>query len=547
MRESTALDASADDYVDKLVSLSPLTATELGISGSDHLLDDFSPEGHERMVALSRQMLDQISTAELADETDEITSAAMTDRLGLEQQRFEAGDHLRNLDNISSPLQLIRDVFALMPTDTDEQWHNIAGRMKHVEDALDGYQDTLRLGVERNIVPAVRAVVDGIAQCKELSGTDSLFVKLAGDAPETMREEVLSAAQLAGAAYHEFGKFLATELAGRATPVDAVGREFYARASHEWVGSVIDLDETYEWGVESLAEITAEQDALAREIAGPGATVKDAIAVLDADPVRQIQGTDALKEWMQQTADEAIAALHGRYFDIPEPVRTVEACIAPQETGGIYYTQPAQDFSRPGRMWWSVPPGVISFTTWAEKTTVYHEGVPGHHLQLGQAVHNSDELNKWRRLISWTSGHGEGWALYSERLMEEFGFLDDPGDRFGMLDAQRLRAVRVVIDLGLHLGKPAFERYGGGVWDYEKGWALLRDNVAVEENQLRFEWHRYLSWPGQAPSYRIGQRVWEQIRADASKRDGFDLLDFHTRALNLGSVPLDVLRGTLLA
>lgn len=184
--------------------------------------------------------------------------------------------------------------------------------------------------------------------------------------------------------------------------------------------------------------------------------------------------------------------------------------------------------------------------TWSEKTTVYHEGVPGHHLQLGQAVYNKDELNSWRRNM-FISGHGEGWALYAERLMEEFGFLDDPGDRFGMLDGQKLRATRVVLDLGIHLGKPAFKEFGDGAWDYDSTWKLLRHNVAGEDAFLRFELHRYLSWPGQAPSYRIGQRVWEQIREEAAKQEGFTLVDFHRRALNLGALPLDVLREAVLS
>jgi len=201
-------------------------------------------------------------------------------------------------------------------------------------------------------------------------------------------------------------------------------------------------------------------------------------------------------------------------------------------------------------MWWSVPEGVTEFSTWNEKTTVYHEGVPGHHLQISAAVANKDDLNMWRRLVCWTSGHGEGWALYAERLMDEFGFLADDGDRLGMLDAQRLRATRVVLDLGVHLGKPAPARYGGGVWDAAKAWDLLTDNVTMERTMLRFELNRYLGWPGQAPSYKIGQRIWEQIRADAAaaasaRGESFSLRDFHSRALNLGSLPLDVLREQL--
>ena len=161
-----------------------------------------------------------------------------------------------------------------------------------------------------------------------------------------------------------------------------------------------------------------------------------------------------------------------------------------------------------------------------------------------------DTLNSWRRLMCWVSGHGEGWALYSERLMADLGYLDDPGDRFGMLDAQRMRAARVVLDIGVHLGKPCPQEWGGGTWDAEKAWPFLKANVNMPESFVRFELNRYLGWPGQAPSYKVGQRLWEAARDDAKaaaqgRGEEFDAKSFHARALNLGSVGLDVLRDAL--
>ena len=157
--------------------------------------------------------------------------------------------------------------------------------------------------------------------------------------------------------------------------------------------------------------------------------MREALDRLNNDPARVLHGTAALQEWMQSTADAAIAALDGEHFDIPAPLRTIECRIAPSATGGIYYTPPSDDFSRPGRMWWSVPEGTEDFVTWQERTTVFHEGVPGHHLQCGMQTHLREELNSWRRLACWVSGHGEGWALYAEQLMADLGFQDDPGDR----------------------------------------------------------------------------------------------------------------------
>ena len=548
MRTSTPLDAVAEAHVDALAANDPLAATGIGLPGHDHELPDYSPEGIGHWADELRRTLRLIEETPRTDVVDEVTAAAMRERLGLELESIEASDHFAAVNNIDSPVQWLRDVFDLMPTRSDDDWSNIASRMAGMPRAVSGYIETLREGITRGIVPARRAVTDVAAQATDLAGEKSRFRQLVSEAGRegTLGAELQRAAELARSAFGDLVRFLTQDLAPVARETDAVGRERYQRASREFLGARIDLDETYEWGVEALARITAEQEAIAGEIVGSGATISEAIAVLNADPANQLSGTEALREWMQRTADEAIAALDGKYFTLDPRVRSIEGMIAPSATGGIYYTGPSADFSRPGRMWWSVPAGVTEFTTWQEKTTVHHEGVPGHHLQIGQAVAQAENLNRWRSLVCWVSGHGEGWALYAERLMDEFGFLN-PGERLGMLDGQRLRATRVVLDLGIHLGKPAFDRYGGGTWDHDKCWQLLRDNVAMEENQLRFELHRYLGWAGQAPSYLIGQRIWEQIRDDATHRAGqeFDLRDFHDRALAVGSLPLDVLREVL--
>src|SRR5690606_4712067 len=328
-----------------------------------------------------------------------------------------------------------------------------------------------------------------------------------GQLPASLARDLEDAAGAARVAYDELASFLSEELAPVATDEDAVGRDVYALHSRRFLGAKIDLDETYEWGREELARMIAEQTAIANEIL-PGATVEEAVAHLEADPAHKLHGTDALQKWMQETSDRAVAELGATHFDIPEQIRTLECMIAPTQEGGIYYTGPTDDFSRPGRMWWSVPAGVTEFDTWRELTTVYHEGVPGHHLQIAQAVYNRGQLNSWRRLLAGTSGHAEGWALYAERLMQQLGYLDDPADRLGMLDGQRMRAARVVLDIGVHLGKTRLD--GEGVWNAEYALDFMRANVNMSDEFVRFEVNRYLGWPGQAPSYKVGQRIWEQ-------------------------------------
>lgn len=560
-REPTPVDAIADAYVLTTAALNPLAATAMGLAGYDHLMTDFSPAGWQAQADAARAVLSELDSVDPVDEVDRVTIAAMRERIGLELELFDAGEMHGMLNNIASPVQELRDIFDVMPTSTPEHWENIAARLLALPGAADGVVESLRLAASRGRVAAVRQVRECVTQAEELAADGSFFdtfttgaaVDAALDesaACQAIRRDLSEGATAAKQAYSRIATFLRDELLPQAPEVDAFGRERYALWSRYFLGARVDLDETYRWGLEELDRVIAEQEAVAAQIAGEGASVEDAVRALDGDPARVLHGNDALQAWMQETSDAAVAALNGVHFEIPEPVLRLACRIAPTQNGGIYYTGPSDDFTRPGTMWWSVPPEVTTHTTWREKTTVYHEGVPGHHLQIGQAVYQRATLNSWRRLACWVSGHGEGWALYAERLMADLGFLDDPGDRLGMLDGQRMRAARVVLDIGVHLGLPCPERWGGGTWDADKAWDFLEANVNMPEAFLRFELNRYLGWGGQAPAYKIGQRLWETARdeaaAAAAERDEpYDLKAFHARALALGSVGLDTLREAL--
>lgn len=553
-RPTTDVDRIADGFLDAFIALSPITATYLGIPGHDEELDDFSPTGLEAHAELRARTLAALESATPADDIDKVTIAAMKERLGLAEETHRAGLDEMALNVIASPLQEIRGTFDLMPTATNEDWGVIARRMTKVPAALDSWMVSLGSAAGKGNVAPRRQVEACIKQCTDLTAEDGYFATLlsgakAGDADLTdaVRSDLEESVGAAREAYRRLGERLRGEVLDRAPEADACGRERYQLLSRAFLGATVDLEETYAWGQEELARITAEMQQVAEQIK-PGATVKEAIAALDADPAYQLHGTDELKAWMQTKADEVIANLAGTNFDIPDPVRTIECLIAPTQTGGIYYTGPSEDFSRPGRMWWSVPKGVTEFGTWRELTTVYHEGVPGHHLQVAQTVFRSELLNRWRRMFAWTSGHGEGWALYAERLMAELGYMDDPGNRMGLLDGQSLRAARVVLDIGVHCGFEAPAEVGGGEWTYEKAWQFLTEHANMDEGFLRFELDRYLGWPGQAPAYKIGERLWMQLRDEVKRREGdaFDIKAFHRRALDIGGVGLDTLHDAVL-
>ncbi|GAA1250843.1 DUF885 domain-containing protein [Janibacter melonis] len=552
-RQRTEIDRIAEDYLDASVELSPLEATYLGVPGREDALDDLSPAGLAAHSELRRRTLAELEAATPVDDVDRVTVEAMRERLGLAEEVHAAGLDAMELNNIASPMQAVRDVLDLMPTDTEEQWATISRRIAAIPTALSQYAESLRHAADRGLVASRRQVDVCAEQARELAADDSYLGTLpssarVGDAEPSapLRSDLETSTTAARQAYLDLADALVA-LREQAPDTLGCGRERYALHSRAFLGSEVDLEETYAWGQEELARITAQMEQVAEQIR-PGASVKEAIAILEEDPAYRLEGTDALREWMQGKADEAVSALGGSHFDIPEPVRTIECRIAPTQTGGIYYTGPSDDFARPGRMWWSVPKGVTTFGTWRELTTVYHEGVPGHHLQVGQTVYRRELLNRWRRLAAWTSGHGEGWALYAEWLMAELGYMDDPGNRMGLLDGQSLRAARVVIDIGVHCGFEAPAEVGGGEWTYEKAWTFLDTHANQGTEQLRFELDRYLGWPGQAPSYKIGERLWMELRDEVARREGddFDLAAFHRRSLDIGGVGLDTLRRAVL-
>ena len=538
----TSIDVLAEDYARHLADLNPVAASEIGLAGYADKLPDYSPDGAAALDALQADVLQRLAGLTPESDQDRVTQDALIERLTVDRELYATG--VVPLNNIASPVQDIRATFDLMPTSTSEDWRNITARLTKVATALHGYRIRLDEAVAQGLAPAKRQVDACIVQAQ--AAAKNFFSDLAASAPElpgVLRTELDRAAGQAAAAYADFASYLQEELRDQARSADAVGQDYYALASQEFLGTRIDLAETYEWGLAELERIVSEQQRIAESIR-PGLSIEEARQVLSADPARQLHGTEALRQWMQDLSDTTIEQMK-QHFHIPPPMDYVEAMIAPTQDGGIYYTAPSEDFSRPGRMWWSVPEGEDTFTTWEQTTTVFHEGVPGHHLQIATAMLNAGELNSWRRNWLWVSGHGEGWALYAEDLMKELGYLDDPGDYLGMLDAQRMRAARVVFDIGVHCGFRAPQSWGDKTWDPETGFAFLQAHLNETPGVLEFEFVRYLGWPGQAPSYAIGKRIWQQIRAAHEQAPDFDLKTFHTRALQLGSMGLDILERAL--
>jgi uncharacterized protein (DUF885 family) len=355
-----SIDDVAAEYVERAAALDPCYATYAGIAGHDHELADLGADGFAERAGLDRSTLAALDATEAPEPREQVARTAMRERLALAVERYDAGDTTSELNTITSWVQKVREVFDLMPTEGEEAAANIATRMAAVPRAYRQLSATLLDAARNGRSAARRQVEEAAGQCAAWARPeDSFYSGLVGRltaVPDSLRRELGVAARAATAATAELGAFLDRELMPLAGENDACGPEVYARASRYFLGAAVDLREAYAWSWEEIARLRAEM-ARVSNLVRPGATVAEAVAILDQDPARRVEGRENFRAWMQELAERTISELHGTHFDIPQPAHRIEAMIAPTNDGGIYYTRPSDDWSRPGRMWWSVPDG----------------------------------------------------------------------------------------------------------------------------------------------------------------------------------------------
>lgn len=542
----------ADAYVDELTALDPVLGTYLGVPESYGRLPDTSPAGQEAVAELARVTLARLDEAERQPgaerDIERRCGRLLRERLTAELAVHDAGEGLRAVGNLHTPVHSVRQVFTLTPTGTDEDWATVAQRLRAVPAALTGYRASLALGLDRKLYAAPRPAATFIEQLTEWSDTDGQgrgwFEDFVSAGPASLREELDTAARTATEALLSLRDWMrdvyAPTIEGAS---ETVGRERYARLARYFNGTDLDLDEAYAYGWAEYHRLLAEMRTEAEKILPGASTPWVALAHLD-EHGRHIEGVDEVQAWLQGLMDEAITALDGTHFELAEQVKRVESRIAPPGSAAApYYTAPSQDFSRPGRTWLPTM-GATRFPVYDLVSTWYHEGVPGHHLQLAQWVHVVEDLSRYQSGVGRVSANCEGWALYAERLMDELGFLTDAEQRLGYLDAQMMRAARVIIDIGMHLGLeiPADSPFHPGErWTPDLAQEFFGAHSSRPADFVESELTRYLTMPGQAIGYKIGERAWLLGRENAKRRhgDAFDAKAWHMAALSLGSLGLD--------
>jgi len=553
-QSQSAVYALSSRYIEELAALDPGMATALGIAGHDHEMTDFSPAGHLARASVTRKTLSDLNATDSSADADRLAAGVLRESLELGVIEIDASEQLRSIRVIAGDIDEARAIFDLMPTATAHDWSVIAERMTHVPEAFAGMRESWKLGMQRGIVAQSRQVSAVAEQLSAWSGngTPAFFEQFAESASSVSGaplEALRKAAKLCSAAMATTATFLREEYAPHADPRDGVGPERHAISRRRFMGMDVDAKDAYAWGWGEVARLDKEMARVAQQIK-PGASLAEVRHLLDTDPARAINGEAGLRDWLQEIMDEAMSFLiTNNHFEIPQKIRRVEAMISPPGgAAAMYYTPPSEDLVRPGRTWYPTN-GRTSFPLWSEPTTAYHEGVPGHHLQVAIATINSEKLSRFQR-NTFVSGHGEGWALYAERLMDEFDFFANPEYRLGYLYAQAFRAARVVIDIGIHCGfaiPKDWSWHAGEQWTPDLALEFLAARSSSDDAFNRSEINRYLGWPGQAISYKLGERVWLDLRDDARKKHGanFDLRKWHAFALDLGNLGLDLLQKEL--
>ncbi len=548
-RAPTPVNELADRFWEAVLELDPTLASFYGDERYADRLEDPGPDGR----AASRALLQRTAVEARAIAPDGLPTEDRITRdmliviaeLGIEQDD-QALHQLRVVDQMRGPQQVLPDLTQIQAADNPERLEAFIARLHAYPAFMAANAQILRDGMASGLT-APRIVAERtIAQIERMlavpieSAIVPSMIRVKDEAErERVRTIVRDVVYPADAAFLEAlrGDYLAATRDGPGIWSAPNGEQLYRTAIRAWTSLDLDPAEVHQIGLDELETIEVERRVISRE-AGHGDDTVAYRAALDADPANTPQTKAALVERAVDDIGRAMAAAPRFFGVLPRAacdVRPVED-YKEKDAPFAYYYPPAPDGSRPG-IYFANGYDLPSRTFSKLAPTTYHEAAPGHHFQISLEMENPG-LNAFRRLGARAVGgaYVEGWGLYSERLADEMGLYRDGAERFGMLDAQAWRAARLVVDTGLHALR----------WPRQRSIDFLRA-AGLSETDAVIETDRYIAWPGQALTYKIGQREIERLRAQLAARDGsaFDLRAFHDAVLGHGSLPLATLTREL--
>jgi uncharacterized protein (DUF885 family) len=522
----------------------PERATAVGDFRYNDRLDDYSVAGARKQHDLDegfRRRLSAISTREF-NEQDTLSHDLLLRQLEQRAANYSFKEYEMPVNQMDGPHLRLADLPLSMPFDSLKHYEDYVARLHQISRAFTQTEEVLRAGAKDHLVP-VRFLLEKIpAQCDGVIAADPFLLPTKkfppSISPEDQQRLTDAITQVVNAevlpAYRAFSAFISSEYSPRGRSVLSVeslsdGKQRYINdIRSRTTVSNLTPQQIHDLGLQEIEHIQADMLNIAR---GLGFADLDALrGSLKTNPryipTSSAQILDDFRNYIAQMQPK-LTELFGY---IPGSPVTVEAIPEFQAAAATHYQTGTADGKRPGRV-------VVATSNFSQRSliddeaTAYHEGIPGHHMQLSVAQQMTS-LPKFRQ-HSGNSGYSEGWALYAEQLGKEVGFYRDPVSDYGRLTSDLFRAIRLVVDTGIHAQG----------WSRDQVVDFFRKYQAIDEPTIQSETDRYIAWPGQALAYKLGQLKFRELRARAQRELGakFDIRAFHDEMLNGGALPLDLL------
>jgi uncharacterized protein (DUF885 family) len=542
-----SIEEVADEFLAATLERNPTMGTYYAIEGARHdQLPDNSLDALAEWEAREDAWLTELNTIGAPTEVgsrDWVTYGIMHESLEGSVETRVCRSELWQASTTTAWYRGLPFVFEVQPVDTEDERQQSLDRLRAVAAYIDTEISNLRLGIELGYSAPRLTVEDVPEQVKALIADDTIFLNPATRAEDKtykaavrkIYDEEITPAILRFAEFIE-NEYLAQARTGIALSENPNGAECYPALVRSFATIRPSADEIHELGLQQIAAIRKDMHTIIDEHFG-GGSIEDFLRRVNIEPEFTFPSEDAVLQYSVDGLNAAKAAMPRVFNRLPKADVIIKPYPEFAESGIGEYHSPSEDGTRPGIFYIAVTnPQHRSKVT--QRSTLFHETYPGHHLQGAISLELGDKVHTIARYFG-NSGFSEGWGLYAERLADELGLYTNPIDYFGLLSEQGARASRLVIDTGLHTRG----------WTRQQAVDYMMSNTAWSETDIQNDINRYISYPGQATSYMLGMLEIQRLRtlAEAELGDAFDLSEFHDRVVGFGGSTLPMLHVSILA